>query len=258
MPSLQPGQYELGAEGQTDADRTQCARLIVSVAGQDQSDIVLQLRPGLVVSGRMVFEGDASHPSPSSIAVTLMEADQTTFYTLPSTKPAADGNFAIPGVAAGRHRIVVGELPGRLPAGWMVKSIAEAGSSVDLADVPLEVHAGQEVPPLTITLTSRTTELTGMLQDPAGRPAPAFTMVAFTTDAKMWGAQSRRVRITRPGDDGKFSILNLPAGEYFLVAVTDIDEGQWNDAKVLSTLVPAATRVTITDGQRTVQDLKIR
>ena len=83
-------------------------------------------------------------------------------------------------------------------------------------------------------------------------------MLAFTTDTKVWGSQSRRVQVTRPADDGKFSIVNLPAGEYFLAAVTGVEDGQWNDARFLSTLVPAATRVTITDGQRTVQDLRIR
>ena len=258
VASIQAGQYDLGVEGRTDADRTHWARLTVSVADRDQSDLVLQLQPGLKVSGRMIFEGDPNPPSASSISVTLFEVGQVAFHTLPGAKPAADGTFTIDGVAAGSYRVNIGELNGRLPTGWTVKSIVAAGSSVDHADVPVDVRVGLETPPLTVTLTSNKTELAGTLQDAAGRPAPAFTMVAFTTDAKIWGTSSRRVQITRPADDGKFSIVNLPAGEYFLAAVTGVEDGQWTDAKFLSTLVPAATRITIVDGQRTVQDLKMR
>jgi hypothetical protein len=220
--------------------------------------LVLQLQPGLKVSGRLIFEGEATPPPASSIGVTLFEEGQTSFHTLPGARPAADGTFTIDGIAAGRYRIDIGELNGRLPSGWTLKSIVGPGIGVDHADVPIDVRVGQNTPPLTVTLTSRPTELAGTLQDAGGRPATAFTMVAFATDTKVWGSQSRRVQVTRPADDGKFSIMNLPAGEYFLAAVTGVEDGQLNDARFLSTLVPAATRVTITDGQRTVQDLKIR
>ena len=258
VASLQAGRYDLGAQGRAGADRTLWARLTISVADRDQSDLVLQLQPGLQVSGRLIFDGDATPPPASSIGVTLFEAGQTSFHSLPSAKPATDGTFTIEGIAAARYRINIGELTGRLPAGWMVKSITAPGTDIDHADVPIEVVVGRELPPLTVTLTSRTTELSGTLQDSAGRPAPAFTMVAFTTDTTAWGGQSRRVQSTRPADDGKFSFMNLPAGDYFLAAVNGMESGQANDAQFLSTLVAGATRVTIAAGQKTVQDLKIR
>jgi hypothetical protein len=137
----------------------------------------------------------------------------------------------------------------------MLKSITGAGP--DLADVALEVRPDAVVPPLTVTLTSRTTELSGSLVDAAGRPVTAFTVVAFSADRVFWTAQSRRIQSTRPADDGRFILKNLPAGDYFLVAVTDIDEGQWSDPRVLATLVSSGVRVTIAEGQRTVQDLRI-
>ena len=111
--------------------------------------------------------------------------------------------------------------------------------------------------PITITLTSRTTELTGSLVDEANRPAAAITVIVFSRDRTYWQPQSRRIQVTRPGNDGQFSLKNLPAGEYLLVAVTEVDEGQWFDPKFLASIAAAGIGVRITDGQRTVQNLRV-
>ena len=123
--------------------------------------------------------------------------------------------------------------------------------------MPLEIVAGSEPPPIIVSLTSRVTELAGLLVDEARRPAPAFTVVAFSTDRQYWTTQSRRIQIARPASDGQFSLKNLPAGAYRLVAVTDIEDGQWRDPKFLASLAGSGIEVTITDGQRTVQNLRI-
>jgi hypothetical protein len=60
----------------------------------------------------------------------------------------------------------------------------------------------------------------------------------------------------RPASDGKFSAKNLPAGDYRLVAVSDVAPDQWYDAAFLRSLVAVATPVTLAEGER--RDLALR
>ena len=49
----------------------------------------------------------------------------------------------------------------------------------------------------------------------------------------------------------------MPAGDYFVAAVADLEPGEWNDPDVLTPLRERATRVTIADGERKTVDLKL-
>ena len=50
---------------------------------------------------------------------------------------------------------------------------------------------------------------------------------------------------------------DLPSGEYYLAALTEADSDEWQAASFLSEVVPAAIKVTIGDGEKKVQDLRI-
>jgi hypothetical protein len=52
--------------------------------------------------------------------------------------------------------------------------------------------------------------------------------------------------------------LNLPAGEYYIVAVTDVEQGQWYDPAFLAELVGASARITLGDGEKKTQSLRIK
>jgi hypothetical protein len=49
----------------------------------------------------------------------------------------------------------------------------------------------------------------------------------------------------------------LPAGEYYLAALTDADSNVWQTAGVLEKVIPSAIKVTLMSGERKVQDLRI-
>jgi hypothetical protein len=50
----------------------------------------------------------------------------------------------------------------------------------------------------------------------------------------------------------------LPPGEYFLTAVTDAEQNEWFDPQFLAQLVPASIKVTIADGEKKVQDIRVK
>jgi hypothetical protein len=61
----------------------------------------------------------------------------------------------------------------------------------------------------------------------------------------------------RPGTDGRFSFRNLPAGSYRLTAVTDVEPGEWFNPDFLSQLGAASIPLTLADGERKVQDIRL-
>ena len=78
----------------------------------------------------------------------------------------------------------------------------------------------------------------------------------FAQDAQRWASQTRYTGAGRPNANNVYTV-NVPAGGYFIVAVTDIEQGEWNDPDVLAQLRERATRVTIADGERKTLDLKV-
>ena len=61
----------------------------------------------------------------------------------------------------------------------------------------------------------------------------------------------------RAGADGRFTIRDLPAGDYLAAAVSDIDAATLADTAFLESLLPAAVPLRLGDGERKSQDLTI-
>ena len=51
---------------------------------------------------------------------------------------------------------------------------------------------------------------------------------------------------------------NLPPGDYFIVAVDDVEQGEWFDPAFLEKVRPDATRVSVSEGEKKKQDLRIQ
>jgi hypothetical protein len=93
--------------------------------------------------------------------------------------------------------------------------------------------------------------------DGAGRVTPNFPIIVFSTDRSYWTLGSRRVQQARPASDGKFKVTGLPAGEYFVCAVTAVERTEVYDPAFLEQLVGVSFKITIADGEKKTQDLKL-
>jgi hypothetical protein len=82
--------------------------------------------------------------------------------------------------------------------------------------------------------------------------------VAFSTDRALWTVPRRVSSVTRLSSDGRFTITGLPPGEYYLAVSADLDPVELSDPAFLESLVAAAIRVAIVEGERKVQDYRIR
>jgi protocatechuate 3,4-dioxygenase beta subunit len=226
----------------------------VVVAGRNVPDVAVALQPGLPVTGRIRFDATTlSPPAGDAVRVSLnpvLAASQVSVGQL--TSYATDGSFAL-AVMPGRY-----QPRAFLPAGttgWLLSS-ALIGDR-DVADEGFDVRLGDPPVALTLVFTDRPAELSGVLQDASGRPAPDYFIILFPADAAKWRAGARRIQQVRPGTDGRYVVRNLLAGEYRLAALTDVAPGDAFDPAFLETLVPHAIALTIGEGERKVQDIRI-
>jgi hypothetical protein len=244
----------------------------VSVIGQNLSNVVLALQPGMQVSGRLAFQGGAEAPGDlTRVRVSLLSRDDGTTSGgrgggIPPATVDANGLFTIAGVAPGRYSVssAVGGGRGRgqaaatdpaSSASWTLKSAVVGG--IDVLDFPMAVEPNQDLNGLLLTFTDQTQEISGSIQDASGRPTADFTIVVYPTDRAYWTPQSRRIAATRPDTDGRFTIRGLPAGSYQLTAITDAETGEWYDPDFLIQLVGASIPISLAEGEKKVQDVRV-
>ena len=241
----------------------------VVVTGADVEGVELRLAGGATISGRVVFEGTTDPPSPSTIQVMLARVSDSVssmeqamaMMGGASAQVSSDLTFAIRGVPPDRYRATV-TMPGTMfgtlmpTATWTLKS-TRAADGTDLADVPFEVEPGRDIDGLVVTLTDRPSVLSGRVVDAAGQSVSAFPIIVFSTDSTHWLAGSRRVQQARPASDGTYRITGLPAGEYYVGAVTTLELDDLYDPSFLQQIVPIAFTITIADGETREQDLRV-
>jgi len=244
------GEYSLVASAMVGGNDL-WASIDLVVTGAPVTDVALSLERGFPVSGTVVVTGTsvdltkvtvyASPAGPSGVAERIGS----------SAKVDAAGRFTLANVVPGRFRITVRS---GLPAGAALKSSVFGGR--DSLDFPIEVKSGEPVPEGVLTIVPRLSELGGDVRDSSGQVVTGATVIVFATEERFWTPHSRRIQAVRPASDGKFSAKNLPAGDYRLVAVSDVAPDQWYDAAFLRSLVAVATPVTLAEGER--RDLALR
>jgi hypothetical protein len=101
-------------------------------------------------------------------------------------------------------------------------------------------------------------EVQGTVSNEKGLPVRDYAVMLFPADRRFWLPQSRRIQWVQPGGDGRFSFRGLPAGEYRLVALLDPEPGRQFDHEFLSRLVGGALDVTLGEGERRTQDIRVK
>ena len=239
----------------------------VAVNGRDINDIQLALQPGMTVAGRVDFRGVGATPPTDLSTVRLTLSPRGPQNLGPGAMPVAVvdefGRFTITGVPPGRYGLSGSPSQGGRGNGrgaasstsWTLSSAVVDGR--DVLDFPLDIAPHENIKDAVITFTNRTQDLSGRIQDASGRPTADFTIVMFPTDSRYWLPRARRIVSTRPGTDGSFMVRELPAGDYRLTAVTDVEPGEWYDPNFLSQLVPVSIPITLREGEKKVQDIKV-
>jgi sarcosine oxidase gamma subunit len=261
ISNVTPGRYTIIARSDGGGDfagqrmtpfagsKTAVQSLIVT--GEEVS-VVLTPVPGVQMSGTITLEASttAVPKNLSSFRVNPVPIDSVA--SMPRIARPADGGekgqFSIPDVMGGRYLI-----RGNGPAGWTIKAVYVDGR--DVTDQPIEVKT-DNVSGINVIFSDKISRLSGTVRDSRNAGVAGLTVIAFPADDALWSPQSRQIVSARTDQAGAYKLSALPPGEYLVVALDDVEQGEWFDPAFLEQTRDKATKVTISEGDQRTQDLK--
>lgn len=249
-----PGSYlVLSQKSQPNGAGELTASAPVTAGGAEADGVTLTLEPGVSVSGKLDLAGVPGLVA-SKLRVRLAVIPGVEHWESPalSVAPTADGQFHLRGVAPGLYRVVVTGLPSNTHVATALFD------GVDAADRNLVIARRENVAGGVITFTARAGAITGLVTNASNDPVSHMSVLLFPTDRELWVPQSRRIRVVQPDREGRFSLEELPPGEYSVAAIPPPEEGQQFDAAFLAASAAGAATVSLSEGQRATTDIRVR
>jgi protocatechuate 3,4-dioxygenase beta subunit len=226
----------------------------ITVDGRNVSNVLISLQPGVPVSGRIAFDGNAPQPTDLTrmrvnLQPVVAPGSAGDLSTNAAGRVEADGRFTIGSVVPGRYRLTASAAG----EGWYLGSSTLDGQ--ESLDFPVEIKGA--VSGAIVTFVDRRAELTGVVTNEKSQPVSDYSLIIFPADARYRTPQSRRILSTRPATDGRYTFRNLPAGEYRIAPVLDPEPGSWFDPAFLQELENTSMRISIAEGEKNEQNLRV-
>src|SRR5262249_21783778 len=143
---------------------------------------------------------------------------------------------------------------GPTTAPWRLSRVIFAGT--DVGDAGIDVPAGGSIENVVVEMTNRLIDVSGRGADADGATVRDCFVVLFAQDCARWTVQTRYVITGRPGPDDLFHLRLLP-GDYYAVAMSDVEQNAWTDPDFLSLAREHATRLTVADGETKTLNLPL-
>jgi hypothetical protein len=225
----------------------------LAVGSTDVDDLAITMRLPVIVKGH--FEYHSTTGAPPGARETLRRLVMFERPTGERGFAAQVANDAFSIAATGGQYIV---RPITLSSSteaptWTVESVMIDGK--DVTDAVIDLAADTS---LVVTYTDRHSPVSGLVKD--GRGAASATAVAliFPTNPERWmnyGADPRLLQSAPADRNGAFTFGDMPAGDYFAIAIDGADADNWTDPKMLALLARQATKLTVTAGESKTVDL---
>ena len=248
-------EYRYGNESER-AEYAGRSKVVVGTA--PLKDLVLQLRRGVTISGRVVVEGDdriTTRPllGVGTFPVIAEPADCDFLFGLPNGRMVPSGTtatFSVGGVQPGRYFL-------RFPAlgvlgATVVKSVVWRGR--DYSSQGLAVAPDEDVTDVIVTASVKAPTIVGQVTEAQQPISPATRVVVFPTDPARrvgYGLSSSRIQSVSLDNINEFRTSLDVAGEYFAIALDRADDRIWQDPRFLEAASKIATRVVVTWGNET-------
>jgi hypothetical protein len=259
ISGLPPGEYTLRGNfpPARPGDTPETLVANVTVAGVDISGIVLTPTPPIKITGRITFDPASDWLQPSMVRVMVSPKEPGGMFIGPVAMPIVHDDFTFEAPAT-PGTMMIRAMPAQLgpgPLAWSVKSIRV--DDVEVIDSGVELVAGRDMSGVEIVVTSRVQVVSGLVTNDRGQIAQDATVLFFAQNPELrttgrFGGQSR------PDQNGRYTVRNLPAGDYFAVATDYVDPNRrGSDPNYLEDLSRRATRLTIWEGETRTLDLKV-
>jgi hypothetical protein len=237
-------------------------RTTVSVGASDVDGVVVGLRPNARMNGRVVVDAEArgalgeQAPPAFSVALDPIAGDAWLGTPRPTgggRTDGAGGTFTIDGIGPGLYAL---RAPGN-PA-WLIKSIQWRGR--EYLDEPFDATTTSDFSDVVVTMTNVVPQLSGVVQGSAELPADRAIVIAFPVDQAKWrafGLWPLRLKMSPVSSGGAYQFRTLPAGSYFIAAVSQAHSATWRDPEFLAQTARGASRVMLNWGAATAQNLDV-
>jgi hypothetical protein len=267
LTGVVPGHYRLNAMAETPPPAAShsgspigtwlMGSVDVDVDGDDLAGLAIPMSPTLSLSGTLRFDG-VTPPGVRLGRMTLPIAPIGNGYGIPRPifQPLDDSHFTISNVIPGAYRLIGANAPGiRTPvANWWLTSILVAGR--EALDGPVEIR--QPTDDVVVTVSDRASIASGSVRDAHGSPVAGVYVVIFGADRASWFFNSRRVAGVRTDGQGRYTIRNLPPGEYRAAVALDLQQGEWFEPDVIESLQASAIPFAIAGVETKTIDLILR
>ena len=168
-----------------------------------------------------------------------------------------DGTFEI---ALGAGRVQLRAAPASPPGGptgpppWRLSRVIL--NDLDVGDTGIDVPANGTVDSVIVEMTNHAGEASGQVKDADGTLVRDCFVIVFAQDPVRWTVQTRYLEVARPGVDDLFHVRLLP-GDYYAVAMSDVEPNAWTDPEFLSAARERATKLSIVAGEKKTIDLPL-
>jgi hypothetical protein len=269
--TVSPGEYSIEARvtppssgGPTPPGNELFGIVRVFAAGGAEEAVSIVLGRGATATGRVLFEGTSPPPpNPGQVHVPLFSQDgncrsgQATI--------AQDWTFRLAGLS-GTCSAAGTVMFGR----WMLKAVMLNGDN--LLDTGMTFEPGQQLRNMQVVFTDRRSDLSFAVADENGQSTQEYVALVYPIDKSQW-QQSVRMFVSgvpiepitgarpapamigaRPAPTvivpppRPRTITGLRPGDYYAVAVDDMEPEDPQDPAVLDRLRSSAVRVTVTEG----------
>jgi protocatechuate 3,4-dioxygenase beta subunit len=211
IPAVPAGTHTLMANRMSRGHGRSTAAQKIEIGSHDLEGVIVRMSPSAQISG--VIKA-ADNPNLGNVQVTLDPMDNAIF-DLQSSRGIGEGNtFVLPGVAPGNYRVDVSGAP----EGYYIKSVQVSGQ--DYLESGLAI-AGS-ISGVDVILAKGATTVEGTAVDADGKPI-AQSVVALVPPAGKRD-QWRLFKTSLADQSGRFSVRNLPPGEYTLFAFAAGDD----------------------------------
>lgn len=248
ITNVVPGSYELVLmQGGPNMQRT--IRTQVEVANADLNDIVLSPGAAVTVQGAVRAEGETK-VNFASLRVMLVSPDPG--FIQPNGPVKEDGAFTIENASPDRYRLAI--VP--LPQGTYVKSIRVSGHDVTRSGLDFSSGAAGRVE---VVLGDKPASLEGAVERASTDALPGTVIVLpepFSPE-EFALAPYQGTRLTTSVDqNGRFTIANIPPGEYRVYAFEEFDQLSGYDPERLRKLEKFSEAVKLGEGESKTLALK--
>jgi hypothetical protein len=223
----------------------------VTVNGVDITDVRVEPSKPITITGHVVLDAVAARSfKPETMRLSAPPSEPGPVFGPPPPPAAVRDDLTFEVKASPGPSIV------RLasPPGWMIKSVSLNGADVTEGIT----FQNDDVTGLEVELTNKVPDLSGQVTNGNGDAVLDYFAIAFPQEQERWNAPGQgRTAMGRPDDQGRFRFRSLRPGNYYIVAVAHVQAGEWLDPTFMESVRTQATRVSLTEGETLVADLKL-